>query len=128
VIGEGRRPFGAERDQLKATIRACLQPTEIREFVGSNENLAGFFADRRSSLTSCTIALRDETTDPRDAAATRIYDLRCKIVHTKDGAGENDLELLLPNSAEAQLLSADIGLLELIATRVIVASSRELHA
>lgn len=128
AIGEGGRGFGSERDQLKATIRACVQADDVASFVGGDDDRAQFFADRRSSLTHCVIALRDQTTDVRDAAAARIYDIRCKIVHTKDGAGQSDVDLLLPYSAEARMLSSDIALMELIATRVIVASSRELRA
>jgi hypothetical protein len=126
AVGDRRRSIGSERDQLKTTIRACLQADDIREFVTTDDARAAFFADRRSPLTGCTIALRDQTIDVRDAAANRVYDLRCKIVHTKDGPGEEQIDLLLPNSPEARLLHEDIALLELIATRVIVASSREL--
>jgi hypothetical protein len=127
AIGDGRRAGGNEREQLKATIRACIGADEITEFVEAAPARTTFFADRRSTLTKCTISLKDQATDPRDAAANRIYDLRCKIVHTKDAAGQGEVELLLPNSPEARLLHEDIALLQLIATRVIVASSRELR-
>lgn len=124
-LGDRRRSVGNERDQLQATMRACLQADEIRDFVDSDPERTAFFADRRSALTSCTISLRDQAVDLRDAAAKRIYDLRCKIVHTKDGPGDEQIDLLLPNSPEARRLYEDIELLELVATRVIVASSRE---
>ncbi len=126
VVGDGRRTINNERDQLKATIRACLQEDEIREFVGIHQRRVTFFADRRSTLTKCTIPLQDKTLDLRDAAANRVYDIRCKIVHTKDAAGQGEIELLLPNSPEARTLGEDIALLRMIATRVLVASSREL--
>lgn len=127
TVGDGRRAADSERDQLQATIRACLQADEIRDFVSTGVRRTAFFADRRSPLTKRTIPLRDQDTDPRDAAANRIYDLRCKIVHTKDTSGQGEIDLLLPNSPEARLLREDIALLHLIATRVIVTSSHELQ-
>lgn len=126
ALGDGRRGVRSERDQLKDTIRACMQASEIAEFVGSDSDRMKFFSDRRSPLTRCTISLQDQTTDLRDAVANRIYDLRCKVVHTKDGPGQNEIDLLLPNSPEAELLHDDVGLLDLITKRVIVSSSREL--
>lgn len=126
VRGKRGRTYGSELDQLKATFRSCVEPEEIKEFVQANEQREEFFRDRRSSLTPRAISLADRNTDLRDAAANRIYDLRCRIVHTKDEPDEGELERLLPNSPEVQLLGQDLALLRLLAVRVIVASSREL--
>lgn len=55
-------------------------------------------------------------------AAELIYDIRCKIVHTKqDGAGEE--RLLLPLSPEADLLQRNIDLIQFLAQKAIVAAS-----
>jgi hypothetical protein len=124
VQGKGGRTYGSELEQLKATLRGCVEPEEIREFLQGDEQRREFFRERRSSLTACTLTTADRNTDLRDAAASRIYDLRCRIVHTKDEPDE--LERLLPNSPEVQLLGQDLALLRLLAVRVIVASSREL--
>jgi hypothetical protein len=126
VQGRGGHAHGSELEQLKATLRSCVEEEEIREFVGANDERKEFFRDRRSFLTSRTLALADRSTDLRDAAAARAYDLRCRIVHTKDEPDEREPERLLPNSPEAQLLDHDLALLRLIAARVIVASSRDL--
>ena len=117
---------GNERDQLRATLRACIDQDDVRAYVAADESREQFFRDRRSRLTSCTIALQERNVDLRDAAADRIYDIRCKIVHTKDGATGEEIGLLLPNSPEARSLGEDIELVRSISTRVIAASSREL--
>ncbi len=125
VQGRKGRTYGSELDQLKATLQSCVEPEEVKAFVEEDEQRAEVFRDRRSPLTPRTISLADRNTDLRDAAAARIYDLRCRIVHSKDEPDE-DQERLLPNSPEVHMLGHDLTLLRLLAIRVIVASSREL--
>lgn len=55
----------------------------------------------------------------------RIYEIRCRIVHTK--AGEHDVDLLLPFSAEARILAFDLELLEFIVRTALIAGSRPLR-
>lgn len=126
VQGRGGRTHGSELEQLKATLHSCLESEEIRDIVNASKERGNFFRDRRSRLTQQTLVLADTSTDLRTAAAARIYDLRCRIVHTKDEQGDSAAERLLPNSPEAQLLHHDLAMLRQIAARVIVASSREL--
>jgi len=57
--------------------------------------------------------------------AHRLYEIRCRIVHTKDQA-DRDLQPLLPYSKETLDLYADISLIEFIANAVLVASSTAL--
>jgi hypothetical protein len=126
VQGKGGRTYGSELEQLKATLRSCVEQEEIREFLQADEQREEFFRERRGPLTPRTLTVADRDTDLRDATASRIYDLRCRIVHTKDEPEAGGLERLLPNSPEVQLLGQDLALLRLLAVRVIVASSREL--
>jgi hypothetical protein len=126
VQGKGGRTYGSELEQLKATLRGCVEPEEIREFLQGDEQRQEFFRERRSPLTACTLTTADRNADLRDAAASRIYDLRCRIVHSKDEPDPDELQRLLPNSPEVQMLGQDLALLRLLAVRVIVASSREL--
>ena len=49
--------------------------------------------------------------------------IRCKVVHTKSGAKDGELELLLPFSKEAGMLQYDIDLLQFIARKVLIAAS-----
>lgn len=61
----------------------------------------------------------------RESAADRIYDVRCRIVHSKESEAYGDA--ILPFSPEADLLAQhDIELVRFIARRVLVAASRPL--
>lgn len=66
-----------------------------------------------------------QTPNLRQEVADRMYEIRCRIVHTKGSEGE--MELLLPFSTEAKRLGYDIELIEFIARKVIVAASRPLR-
>jgi hypothetical protein len=59
--------------------------------------------------------------------ADRIYDIRCKIVHTKGDEKDGDIELLLPYSKEAEKLGHDIDLVRFVAQKVLVYVSKEWH-
>lgn len=58
--------------------------------------------------------------------AERIYDIRCKIVHTKAGGSEGGVELLLPFSKEAELLYLDIELIQYVAQQTLISASTAL--
>ena len=57
-----------------------------------------------------------------------MYDIRCKIVHTKNDSRDGDTELLLPFSTEADQLSFDIDLMQYIAREVLIAGSLPFQA
>ena len=125
VAGTGRG-FGDERSQLQATLNACLDPSDLRSFFEEDEERIEFFSSGQKGLTDRKIPLADKAADLRNATADLIYDIRCKIVHTKGEALEGDRELLLPFSKEAELLFHDIELLQYAASKVLVAASTPL--
>jgi hypothetical protein len=122
----GRRAFGDERGQLHATILECVDAQELRDFLEAEEGIKQFFSTKTKGLTDVRLPLNTVGADLRQAAAERIYDIRCKIVHTK-GTGE-EVELLLPFSKEAAMLGYDIELVQFIARKVLVAASSTLAA
>jgi len=85
-----------------------------------------FLSAQTKSLTSMRIPINKPRADLRNEVADRIYDIRCKIVHTK-GGGEGELELLLPFSKEAELLYYDIELIQYVARQVLIAASTPLR-
>jgi hypothetical protein len=119
----GRSVWGDERSQLLATLRDCLDGSSIRELI-SDKRHSGHFDKKIKHLASAT--LRSASTDDElvTRATERIYEIRCKIVHTKENAGEEDLGLLLPFSAEADSLWPDIELVELAARCVLTAAGK----
>ena len=66
--------------------------------------------------------ISNQNADLVSEASERIYEIRCRVVHTK--SSEKSYELLLPSSPELKHLIFDISILEMIAKKVIVASSR----
>jgi hypothetical protein len=122
----GRRGFGDERAQLRATIRACANADDLRDYLSTSKPRAQHFdsAKSKKSTASRPIRIGMDDGDLLDATAERIYEIRCRIVHTKDG--ESDLGQLLPFSPEAEAMDYDIDLIEMLARSVLVAGSREL--
>lgn len=125
-LGVGRG-FGDERSQLRATLQECLDANSVREFLTADRDRNDFFTSKSKAPSAHKLPLANPDADLRNDVADRIYDIRCKIVHTKTGANEGELELLLPFSKEADLLDYDIELIQYVAQQVLIASSRELN-
>lgn len=123
-IGRG---FGDERSQLRATLQECLEADALREFLETDRERKEFFTAKAKALSAHKLPIANPSADLRNDVADRIYDLRCKIVHTKTGANEGDIDLLLPFSEEADLLEFDIELIQYVSRQVLIASSRELN-
>jgi hypothetical protein len=127
AAGASGSGFGDERSQLRATLNECLEPGALREFLSETEERVKFFSTKTDGLTDKKLQIRDENVDLRNEVADRMYDIRCKIVHTKSGGREGDVELLLPFSKEADLLYADIHLARFVAREVLVSASSPLR-
>jgi hypothetical protein len=123
----GGQGFGNERDQLRATIQECLDPALLREFLTQDDECAKFFSKKIEGLTDKKLPIGNVDADLRNDVADRIYDIRCKIVHTKGGPGDTEVDLLLPFSPQAELLSRDIELIQFVAREVLVAASSPLQ-
>jgi hypothetical protein len=119
AVGAGSRE--REQDQLRSTVRHCADPDWLRSYVLEHDE---FFGKRTKGLTDQVLrpAMGDE--EMLDAVARRTYEIRCKIVHTKDSEPSKDQGLLLPFSKEAELLKLDIRLLQGLARQALVSASR----
>lgn len=116
--------FGNEADQLKAVIIECVSDLEIRQFIASN-NFEEFFLSHDGKKFH-PLPLKGSTSDLRVDLSARIYDIRCRIVHTKAEGGRDSRPLLLPRSLEARNLGADIDLIRFVAQKVLINSSSPL--
>ena len=125
VTSKGKS-FGDERTQIKATIQQCVDANELKNFLMESEKMKDFFdiQKKSKSLVKQKISFNKSEQEILIDVSNRIYDLRCRIVHTKD---ENDSELLLPFSSELAHLKYDIDLIEYIARRVLIAGCRQLE-
>lgn len=84
-----------------------------------------FFANRSGPITKRHLPLKSPELahlDLRNDVSDRIYEIRCRIVHTKSNSGDADIEPLLPFSREAEALTFEIDLVQFIAREVIIAA------
>lgn len=114
---------GDERSQLKATLTECVDPEALRSFIIEDTARAEFLSSKAKGLTDHKLPVASPGADLRADVAERIYEIRCKIVHTKTDARYGELELLLPFSKEAEQLHFDIELVQYLAQQVLVSAS-----
>lgn len=124
AAGRGSGNRRTERDQLLTTIRGCADAAEIRSYISEDEDRKKFFEQKDPKLTQKALNVSVSDSELLQQLADRIYDLRCKIVHTKEGGPGEGVELLLPHSPEAERLKWDIDLLRLIARQALRTASR----
>jgi len=115
--------FGDERSQLRATLMECVDSQSLRNFLESYPDRKEFYLAKAKGLPYHKVPLANPTADLRSDVADRMYDIRCKIVHTKNDAREGGVDLLLPFSQEAEQLSFDIELAQYVAQLTLIAGS-----
>jgi hypothetical protein len=126
AIAPGMRASGDERSQLAATVRVSMSADAIRKYLQTNQYRLDYFSGKKKHSPAKTRLKPDFDDDSLlSALAERIYEIRCRIVHTKDLPTEDSQ--LLPFSAAADQMEPDIGLIEAAAQGALVAASRELR-
>lgn len=117
--------LGDERSQIKATVLGCVDNSDLNDFFNESEERKNFFDESKKgkSLVSQKLSFNRHEYDARIDVANRIYELRCRIVHTKE---EADSELLLPYSPDLALIKYDIDLIEFVARKVLIAGCKPL--
>jgi len=117
--------FGSEIEQLKSTLLNCITTEELREQIENDQEMDDFYKDKKSkSLASKNLSIANKNADLVTECAERIYEIRCRVVHTK--ASDKNYDLLLPSSPELKHLIYDITILETIAKKVLISTSRVL--
>jgi hypothetical protein len=117
--------LGDEKAQLTATINECVDPNELRAYIEAAADMKDFLKTKHKTLTDVRLPIENEEADLRQPLADRIYDIRCRIVHTK--GSRRDVDLLLPSSKEAAMLGFDIELVQFIARKTLMAASASLN-
>lgn len=118
--------FFDERTQLRATINEVTNADEIRSML-SRQELREFYEKDYKKVVATKLPIGNVSADLRNEVAERLYNIRCKIVHTKSDGGEGEVELLLPESPEEQHLGADIELMAFVARACLIASGSPIH-
>lgn len=127
VLARGRGTgFGDERSQLKATLLECVDSASLRAFITERPEREAALAAKVKGLTDVKIPLANPAADIRDEVAERVYDIRCRIVHTKSSRPGSETEVLLPFSDGVSAMGHDLALVRYLAQRVLVASATRL--
>lgn len=117
--------FGSELEQLKATLTNCLSNDELKELIELNDEIKLYYGEKDSKkLASKSISLNNMSNLIIDFAE-RLYEIRCRIVHTK--VSEKDYKLLIPSSPELHFMIYEIVILEEIVKKVLISSSRAIN-
>ena len=127
LVNPQGKNFSNERDQLRATVRACVSQERLADYL-TDEGREQFFSGKQQVKNVARLDQKNKNIDLRDQVANRIYDIRCRIVHTKSEAGDQYPELLLPFSEEAESLGFDIDLIQFLAQRVLIHRATPLRA
>lgn len=118
---------GDERSQLKSTLRESITDDELRAFLTAEERRKFFASPNALRAAAQKLSVESPKSDLLTEVALRIYEIRCRIVHTRDGADSGAaLEPLLPFSRDAEFIAQDLNLIDWVASRVIAASSEPL--
>jgi hypothetical protein len=126
TLGGRHGSFVEERKQLGATLKLCVDAAELRDFLNETEERKRYYGKDYSKISDKKITLSDDA-GVVDQTAERIYDIRCKVVHTKNLEGGEGDEMILPFSKEADLLMDDVELIKFLARKVLIASSSPLE-
>ncbi|MFF1763712.1 hypothetical protein [Streptomyces sp. NPDC058249] len=119
--------FGSEREQLRSTISGCVTEDLVRDFIDNNDVLREHFSGKQKIKDVAHLNLSDTRSDFLTAVANRVYEIRCRIVHTKEDGGGTAANLLLPFSKEAEELGPDIELVKYLAQKVLIAGASHLR-
>ena len=117
------KSFNNEINQLKVTIQNIIDTESLVEFLTENKKRKDFFEKPKkgNSLSKYQLPLTNPGQDIREGVSKRIYEIRCKIVHTKE---DGDNELLLPFSIDIVHLKYDLELIEFLARKALIATRR----
>jgi hypothetical protein len=123
TIAPTSRRIMSEREQVAATIAYCIDDAAIVAFLDDRPAAAKALADKNRIQDVRVINTRDRQTPLTSQVAERIYDLRCRIVHSKDSDNET-MPPIRPFERESRLMRHDLSLIRFIAQRILIASSR----
>ncbi|MBE3203648.1 MULTISPECIES: hypothetical protein [Parafrankia] len=114
----------SEREQLAGVIGSCISGPRLMRHL-RNETIRKYLADKESLPEVPTINPTNANIPLSRQIASRIYSIRCKIVHTKDGVTPGILDDILLVGGSA--LMVDLYLIEEIAKDVLAASGEPLN-
>jgi hypothetical protein len=121
TAGVSGKPFFSELEQLTTTISGCTDESSLRIFLESRPGMLEAMSGKSTIQGVQLLNTNNRNERIIDQVARRIYDIRCRIVHTKEDGGRAAQPMLLPFGEEAYALHFDIDLMRFIAQRVLIA-------
>ncbi|MFC9861596.1 MULTISPECIES: hypothetical protein [unclassified Streptomyces] len=119
----GTKPLRTERGKLDAVIDAALTTTQVTGHLVGDRLLPDLSNPQLITGVHCLpvgAAFQPVAgTDYRSHVSERVYDLRCRIVHAKEGGGGKRPDVILPAGREARDLGPDIQLVAFLAERAL---------
>lgn len=113
-----------EEQQLLTTIKAITSTKELLDVVESAD-LVVHLENRKSELTQIAVTVAP-TDDLLVQLARRIYDIRCRIVHSKSSSERDPGPGLLPGTHHDDLVERELPLMEYLAQQALVTSAEPL--
>lgn len=122
ISGAGR-VGGSEREQMRSTVLEVVTIDDVAQYFDENPDVAEYVSKKQKGITDKTIYISRKDHDHRPEIADLLYDIRCKIVHTKNDHEALKSEMLLPFSSAEDGLWAYIDLMQLVARHALIRSS-----
>lgn len=116
--------IGNERKQLEATLQECLNITSLKAFIDENQEMKKFFKeDKILNVEKLSIDANDDVL--RSNVVKRIYEIRCRIVHSKTESDVENVKSIYPFTKEESSLKHDLKLVHYIAKEILIVNSCE---
>lgn len=115
------KSVGDEQEQLGNVLRHIITGEEIINFIEERDYLKNYYTEKTSNKLSEKGLRLTEKLGILSDVASRVYDIRCRIVHNK--ASETHKKIL-PITKEADYLRLEIELLKFISQKAIISNSR----
>jgi hypothetical protein len=122
-LSRGSRTNLSEREQVRLTIRACVEIDSIKKFLHDDNELTQFVSSQNHPLGAHSIVPEGGRAHLADQVADRVYDLRCRIVHAKGEVLDDIRSPLMPTSSEVSQIGHDLRLIRFLAEQVLTAAS-----
>jgi hypothetical protein len=111
---------------MTLTLNECITDEDLRNFLLQTKERRDFFSDKQKGLTNRRINFNAPNVDTRREVSDLIYEIRCRIVHSKIEEGPEEYRPLLPNSPESELVVGYLDLMQFLAQSVLIYTSRPL--
>lgn len=118
--------FGNELSQLRSTLKSCINVDDLRDWFSASKEREEYFDSKPAKkISNVTLKASLPDDDLIDAITRRVYETRCRIVHTK--GTESNVEVLYHLSNETSRMKCDIELLQYLCRSVIISNGKPLH-